>query len=670
MTDPIPSEQQLGPARAGVRVGVDVGGTFTDLVALVDGALVTRKVPSTPQDPSIGMLQAIEAAELDPGSVEVLSHGTTVATNTLLQRRGARTALVTTAGFRDLLEIGRQNRAELYDLTATRPEPLVPRSLRFPLAERMAPDGVLTALDEDHLGNVVNALAAASPEAVAVCLLFGFAHPEHEQRVAAAIRAALPDIPVSTSSTVLPEFREFERCSTTVADAYLTPKLGAYLARLTQTVQSRGLPDPLVMQSSGGVVTAEQATGHAVSFLLSGPAAGVVGAAHTAAGSGYDDVLSIDMGGTSTDVAAVSSGQVHITTESEVAGVPIKSPMVDVHTVSAGGGSIAWVDAGGVLRIGPHSAGAEPGPVAYDRGGTRPTVTDANLMLGYLGDDMQLGGAITLRRDKAERVITELGTQLGLGPAQTAEGIIRVANTEMSRALRVSSVQRGLDPRRFALVAFGGAGPLHACALAEELGMRTVLVPKASGVLSALGLAISDLRRDYVTAVIAVLSEAGDRLERAFTDMIRLAEKDLPDPRLQRYTDLRYRGQSFELTVSADQLDTLIEQFHAAHEQRYGYRMATEPIEVVNARLVATVPVPKPQATEPPSEIDSPSRTTRWVYLDQAWRDVPVYDRNTLGRGSTLTGPAVLELAEATCLVRPGWVGRIDDTGTLLLELP
>src|SRR5215211_650927 len=651
-----------------LRLGVDVGGTFTDLVALGGGGIVTAKVPSTPRDQSEGVMNAIEASEVEAGAVLALAHGMTVATNALLERRGARTALVTTAGFRDVLEIARQNRPSLYDLAQDRPPALVPRGLRFSVEERMRPDGELAPLDSTSLEAAVAAVKEAQVEAVAVCLLFAFAHPEHERRVGEALREALPKVYVSLSSEVLPEFREYERFSTTTADAYLAPKLAAYLGRLAERVDESGGPPPLIMQSSGGVTSVDDAISDAAGCVLSGPAGGVVGAAYVGSLGGYKDLLTFDMGGTSTDVAPILAGEAQTTTEMMVAGVPIKLPMVDVHTVSAGGGSIAWADAGGALRVGPHSAGAEPGPAAYGMGGEEPAVTDANLFLGYLRDGAELGGEVVLQRDLSEKALKELGEKLGLDVEDVALGIARVANAEMVRALRVISVERGLDPREFALLAFGGAGGMHACALAEELGMETVLVPRAGGVLAALGLAISDLRRDYVRPYLAPLEEvdAGEFEER-FEDMENSAAEDLEGPEFTRRADLRYRGQSFELTIEADALEKLEERFHAVHEQRYGYRMEDEPVELVNLRLIATVPVEKPELEEPPAE-DGGESGRRAANFDGEWREVPILNREKMGEGSEVSGPAIVEFKESTCVVRPGWRGAVDGVGTLVLE--
>jgi N-methylhydantoinase A len=653
------------------RLGVDVGGTFTDLVALVDGRLVTAKVPTTPRNQARGVVSALQVVQRAPDAVASFAHGSTVATNALLERRGARTALVTTEGFRDVIEIGRQNRPALYDLTRDRPAPLVPRELRFTVRERMGRDGVLVPLDEGSVAAAVDACRSAGVEAVAVCLLFGFLHPEHEQKVGKALREALPGVQVSLSSEVLPEFREYERCSTTVCNSYLTPRLAGYLGSLAGEVEALGLPSPLVMQSSGGAAEIETAAAHAVSCILSGPAGGVVGAAWIAGRSGFQDLLTFDMGGTSTDVAPVLGGMVQTTTESVVAGVPIKLPMVDVHTVSAGGGSIAWVDAGGALRVGPGSAGADPGPAAYGRGGKEPTVTDANLYLGYLPDGAELGGEVRLDRGRAEAALRRVGAQVGLGIEETARGIIGVADAEMIRALRVISIQRGLDPRELTLVAFGGAGGLHACALAEELDIGRILVPLAAGVLSALGLAISDVRRDQVYPLLAEL-EAADRahVEACFEGLAANVRAQLLDDahvRFTRLADLRYQGQSFELTVEAQDLEGLSTRFHAEHERRYGYRIEDEVVELVNLRLVATVARRKPDLQEaPPRRNATPTR--RGASFDGRWREIEVWKRSDLGVGSELRGPAVVEFTESTLVVRPEWRARVDEVGTLNLE--
>ncbi|MDQ3985444.1 MAG: hydantoinase/oxoprolinase family protein, partial [Actinomycetota bacterium] len=441
---------------------------------------------------------------------------------------------------------------------------------------------------------------------------------------------------VSASSDVLPEFREYERFATTVADAYLSPKLAGYLQSLRARAKDAGLANVTVMQSSGGVVDLDTAAAGAAACVLSGPAAGVVGAAYVASESGFENVLTLDMGGTSTDVAAVVDGDVQTTTETTIGGIPIRFPAVDVHTVGAGGGSIAWIDSGGALRVGPRSAGAEPGPAAYGRGGDEPTVTDANLALGNLEDGMVLGGEVTLKRERAEVALKSVADHLEGGVEEAAAGVIRVANAEMARALRVVSIERGLDPRHFALVAFGGAGPMHACALAEELEIQTVLVPGSGGVLSALGLAISDMRRDYVSSVIPTRDEPD--LDPTFRELETTAAKDLPGAELIRSADLRYRGQSFELTVEGDDLDKLRDAFHRAHARRYGFELSFEPVEVVNCRLTATIAAPKPKLAAPD------------------------------GNGQRVDPGTIVKLAETTCVVGPDWEGRVDERGTLILK--
>jgi N-methylhydantoinase A len=428
------------------------------------------------------------------------------------------------------------------------------------------------------------------------------------------------------------------------------------------------MPAPLVMQSSGGVVGIEDASERAAACVLSGPSGGVVGAAFVARAGGHEDLLTLDMGGTSTDVAPVIGGETQTTTEAVIAGVPIRFPMIDVHSVSAGGGSIAWIDEGGALRVGPHSAGADPGPASYAKGGEEATVTDANLWLGYLAEDARLGGEVQLVRGRAEKALSAIGERLDMDVLAVALGVVRVANAEMVRALRVISVERGLDPRDFALAAFGGAGPMHACALAEELGIGTVLVPKASGVLSALGLAISDVRRDYVSPFLSPLGDVDAReLDIAFEQMETEASKDLEGPRCRRRADVRYRGQSFELTVDADDVEALPERFHDAHEHRYGYRMDDEPLELVNVRVVAAIATEAPRLRER-EDTGEPARASRRANFEGEWMEVAVLDRARLGRGARVAGPVLVEFAEATCVVWPGWSGEIDEVGTLVLE--
>jgi N-methylhydantoinase A len=574
-------------------LGVDVGGTFTDAVLLADGDLRTAKVPTArrQEESVLAAARAVGAEE-----VERFTHGTTVATNALLERKGARTAFVATAGFEHMLHLRRQNRADLYRLCAAHPEPLVPLERCFGVSERIGAGGALVPLDVGSLPELDEAV-----EAVAVCLLFAFRDPSHEQAVVSELRRRLPGRRVVASHEVAPEFREYERASTTAIDAYLGPVVARYLGALRAACGGAGLPEPLVMGSSGGVVSLEDAGTHPARALVSGPAAGVVGAARVAGLAGVENAISLDMGGTSTDVCLISGGAAGRAPEREVAGLPVRLPTVDLQTVGAGGGSIVWRDAGGALRVGPESAGAEPGPACYGRGGVRPTVTDANLLLGRLPE--QIAGGLDLDRAAAERALD------GIDP----EEAVAVVNAEMLRALRLVSVERGLDPRDFALVAFGGAGPLHACALAEELGISTVLVPESAGVLSALGLAVGDERRDFVESFVCPLDEAGK----------------LP---AQGEADVRYAGQSFELTVPLG--EDLAGAFHRAHEARYGYADPARPVELVAVRTAEVRPGPElrlPQAE--PLEAE---------------------------------GQVRIELEGATCWLPPRWVGVRDGTDSTL----
>src|SRR3954469_408692 len=528
-------------------LGVDVGGTFTDAVLAVGGRLVTAKAPTTPEDQSEGVLNAVtavlERAGEDASGVEEFAHGTTAATNALLEGKGAKTVFVATEGFEDIVELARQARADLYRLCVARPAPLVPPERRVGARERMTPDGPERALDVDA---AVQAITALEPESVAVCLLHAYRHPEHEQALGEALPAG---VHVSLSHEVVGTFREYERAATTELDAALSPLLTAYLRSLTGRAEEAGLPEPSVMQSSGGLASLEQAADHAVLTVLSGPAGGAAGAAWAAPAAGEPDALCFDMGGTSCDVCVVLGGEVREASGREVGGRPVALPMLDIHTVGAGGGSIGWRDAGGALRVGPRSAGAQPGPAAYGHGGTEPTVTDANLLLGLLGG---IAGGVELGREAAADAVRTLGETLGLDERETAEGIVRVANAEMVRALRVMTVERGVEPRKLALMAFGGAGGLHAAAIAEELGITRILCPRASGVLAALGLVVSERRRDVQRSGLL----GGDALttEAVQEEAEALAERaELADVRL--VAELRYRGQAFELSVQMDEPD-------------------------------------------------------------------------------------------------------------------
>jgi N-methylhydantoinase A len=648
-------------------LGVDVGGTFTDAALIADGRLVTAKAPSTPDDQSRGVIDAVEAALERAGAraadVERFVHGMTVGTNALLEGKVAKTALLATAGFTDLEELGRQARAELYRLCAGHPPPLVPAELRVAVPERCGPDGVLRALDEDELRERLAELPD-DVESAAVCLLWGFRHHDHERRVA----DLLPDgMHVSTSHEAAGLFREYERCATTIVDAAVSPLLRRYLERLTDRAGDAGLPAPEIVLSGGGVVDAGTAARHGSWTVLSGPAGGAVGAAQAAVQAGIDDVVALDMGGTSCDVSVATAGRVGMTGGREIGGRTLALPMIDVHTVGAGGGSIAWRDAGGALRVGPRSAGADPGPAAYGRGGDEPTVTDANLLLGYLDASSPLAGGVSLDVDAAERAVAKLGDALGLSAIETAAGIARVASAEMARAVRVMTVERGIDPRDLALLAFGGAGPLHAAAIASELDMGRVVVPQASGVLSALGMLVSERRRDLVESVLL----ARDELNRAAIAQVveRLAERGRdelgqPGADARATYDLRYSGQAFELTVDGDTApdpDDLRAAFDRAHDERYGYADEDAQLELVTVRVAVALP-----GADLPggARSDHEEAGTRAAWFGGEEHETTIHR----GAPDRVDGPAIVELPEATLVVPPGWSGGATDDGTVVIE--
>ena len=654
-------------------LGVDVGGTFTDAVLFDGTALHTAKAPTTPADQSQGVLRAVdevlERASASASDVERFAHGMTVGTNALLTESGARTALVATAGFEDLLDIGRQNRPSLYRLCEPKPAPLVADELRFGARERTGPGGVIEPLQEGEADRVAAAVERAGAEAVAICLLFSYLEPAHERELGTAIRRRLPDVHVSASHEVLPQFREYERCSTTVIDAYLSPLLGRYLERLAAAAGERGLPEPAVMKSSGGIAPAHEVARAGAQTVLSGPAGGAVGAGVIARLAGGGEAIGLDMGGTSCDVCVVEDGRVRRTDSRSIGGRPIQLPMVDVHTVGAGGGSIGWRDVGGALRVGPRSAGAEPGPACYGRGGTEPTVTDANLVLGYLDAGSALAGGVELELDAARAGLARLGHELGLDELETAEGIVRVANQEMARALRVVTVERGVDPRRFALLPFGGAGPMHAAALAAELGIERILCPRASGVLSALGLIASERRRD--TARTVMLSGPALRRERVAAELQSLREAigaGLEHAEPEAVYELRYRGQAFELPILGDTApdpDALIGAFEDGHERRYGHRNPDAAVELVNVRLALREPGPEiePRA----AEAGGLERSSRRARFDGRWVETEVL-RGEPAAGGRAAGPCIFELPEATLVLPPGWRARVDEHGTMIAD--
>jgi N-methylhydantoinase A len=654
-----------------VLLGVDVGGTFTDAVLLDDGAVHTAKVPTTPGAESDGVMAAIEAvltaAGAQPADIDLFAHGMTVGTNALLEERGARTALIATRGFADLLEIARQDRPSLYHLCAPKPTPLIAAGLKLEAAERTGPEGIVEPLADGEPERLAAALEEGGAESVAICLLFSYLDPTHERRLAEFLRERLPALHVSASHEVLPRFREYERASTTAIDAYLSPLLGSYLGRLEAATDAAGLPAPQVMLSSGGVALAAEAARAGAWSVLSGPAGGAIGAGLLARLSGDGNALGFDMGGTSCDVCVVEGGAVRRTDSRTIDGRPIQLPTVDVHTVGAGGGSVGWRDPGGALRVGPRSAGAVPGPACYGRGGTEPTVTDANLLLGHLAADSTLAGGVALDAAAAERAVGALADELGLNPLETAAGIVRVANQEMVRALRVVTVERGVDPRRFALLPFGGAGPMHAAAIAAELGIERLLCPRAGGVLSAFGLCVSDRRRDTArTVMLAGEDLTAARIAAAVAALREGAGTGFEGARVEVVYGMRYAGQAFELPVPGDPEPdpaNLVARFEDAHEDRYGHRDPDGEVVLVDIRLALIDPGPEPRPAA--AKADSLEESSRPVRFADEWIDTPVL-RGETEAGRQATGPVIFELPEATLVLPPSWNARVDEFGTII----
>jgi N-methylhydantoinase A len=654
-------------------LGVDVGGTFTDAV-LLDGETVhSAKLPTTPEDQSRAVIAAIEEvlrrAGASPDAVESFAHGMTVGTNALLEERGARTALIATRGFADLLEIGRQDRPELYRLCAPKPAPLVEREMRFEAGERVGPAGVVAAMDAAEPGRLADLVRDSGAESVAICLLFSYLDPAHERAIAARLRSELPGVHVSASHEVLPRFREYERCSTTTIDAYLSPLLGHYLGRLGDAAEDAGLPRPIVMQSSGGVASAAEAARAGARSVLSGPAGGAVGAALLARACGDGNALGLDMGGTSCDVCVVEDGAVRRTDSRRIGGRVIQLPMVDVHTVGAGGGSIGWRDRGGALRVGPRSAGADPGPACYGEGGEEPAVTDADLLLGRLAPGSTLAGGVELDAGAAAAAVGRLAAELGIDQLEAAEGIVRVADQEMVRALRVVTVERGIDPRRFALLPFGGAGPMHAAAIAAELGIERILCPRAGGVLSALGLCASERRRDTTRTVMLSGAElSAERIAAEVEELIDRLDGDLAGAEPEVVYEMRYAGQAFELPVPGaprpDPRD-LVTHFERAHEERYGHRDPDGEVVLVDIRLALVAPGPQPLLAAPAGS--AVEEGMRDVSFAGEWIETRIL-RGEPPAGLAATGPAIFELREATFVVPPGWSAEVDATGTIHAE--
>lgn len=634
-----------------MRIGIDTGGTFTDFVVQrSDGALESFKLRSRPAAPHEVILDGLRRIGAE-GAGEVI-HGSTVATNALLERKGARTALVTTAGFEDLLEIGRQCREKLYDLTPGPKRLLIPRRLCFGVHERILAGGTIEQqLAPEELRALRASLVEAGVESVAICCLHAYRNPVHERSIARALGRGFF---LSISSEISPEFREYERASTTALNAYVGPLMSRYLSALEKRVPGR----LWVMQSNGGLLTAAEAGRFAVRTILSGPAGGVRGAAAAARTSGFDKIIGFDMGGTSTDVS-LCDAEPRETVEGSVGGFPIRVPMLEIHTVGAGGGSIARVDAGGLLRVGPESAGADPGPACYGRA-MLPTVTDAHVVLGRIRAGQLAGGTVPMDPERSERAVGAIARRLGLALEEAAAGILRVANATMARAVRVVSIERGVDPRAFALVAFGGCGGLHACELAEELGIRTVLVPDYAGALSALGMLAAARLRDHSASVL------GERdMEARFRELEERARRQSPQAQLVRSADMRYRGQSYELTVAWNPRDPA-RPFHEAHQRRYGYANPSRPVEVVQIRVRAIEPVPAPVLRAPAWRGRSGVEKRR-VHAAGQWMEMPALPRESVSPRWT-DGPALVLDPGSTTLVPPGWRFRLDPAGAVVIH--
>jgi N-methylhydantoinase A len=690
-----------------LRVASDVGGTFTDNVVYDEATkrVTVAKVPTTPENRALGtvqgLLRALAAQGRAGADVGYVGHGMTTATNAVIQRKGGRTAFITNEGFRDLLLIGRQDRPSLYDIRQTRPQPLVAREDCHTVRGRMDYAGrEVTPFDEDGLRAIAARLKADEIEAVAICFLHAYANPAHERRARDILTEALPGVPVCASTDILAEFREYERGSTVALNAFLMPIMGHYLASLTELLGDRGrglgvaadVP-VMIMEASGGLMTVATARERPVHTVLSGPAGGVVASAHVAKLSGFPDIITMDMGGTSTDISLILGGEPQVTREASLERTPIRIPVIDINAIGAGGGSIAWIDDGGALRVGPHSAEAIPGPACYGRGGTLPTVTDANLVLGRFGGDTRLGGDLRLDMDAAARAIEEhIATPLGLDLVTAAAGILRVANANMGRGIRVVSIERGHDPRGLTLVPFGGAGPMHGSPIARDLAIPRLLVPPTPGILCALGLLVADLRHDLSQtrlAAHAALSAAD--AEHALAPMLAearrlLAEDRIPAERqrIEMRVEMRYIGQSFELPVplggfGESEWAMLMPAFHAEHHRRFGHSDLNAPVEIVSFGVTAKGLIDTPELPPPATGVATPPDTacigTRRVYFEAAspgggdWHDCRIWQREALLAGNEIMGPAIVEEVSATTVLYPGDRARIDEFGSLIVEV-
>ena len=677
------------------RIGVDTGGTFTDVSLMNEttGEMLITKVPSTPSNPSLavinGVKQIVEETGIDFKQISFFIHGSTVATNALLEGKGSRTALITTKGFKDVLQIGRQTRPKLYDFRARRAEPLVARNLRFELDERTNYKGnIMKEVDRNEVLELAEKLKVNKITSVAICFLHSYINPINEQKVKEILSEVLPDIPITLSCEVLPEMKEYERTSTVVANAYVLPKMKFYLGHLETALQELGIPSSLyIMQSNGGIISAETAMNMPIRTVLSGPAGGVLAGSLVAQNTEYKNIITIDMGGTSLDTALIEKGVPQYTTISEVEGRPIKVPMIDMHTIGSGGGSIAWIDTGGALRVGPHSAGADPGPVCYGKGGMEPTVSDANVILGRLNPDSILGGRMKMDVESARKVMKEkIADPLGITVEQASEGILKVINANMVRGIRVISVEKGHDPRNFSLMAFGGAGPLHAVDIAREIGSKEVIIPPTPGITCATGMLMADVKHDYVKAFSAPLTDITyDHLNGMIDELVDKARQDLTEEgfveeamELQVSLDLRYRHQAYEITIPLNSLyvnnpimDEAVNQFHETHKNIYGFHRISEPLELANIRLVGLGKIKKIKNSNGKvvKGVELKSIGKRQVYFDSSFYETPIYQRGDLSTGTVISGPAIIEQLDSTILVYPNQAALSTPDGNLIIRL-
>ncbi|OLS40073.1 hydantoinase/oxoprolinase family protein [Bacillus sp. MRMR6] len=677
------------------RIGVDTGGTFTDVSLMNEqtGEMFITKVPSTPTNPSLAVINAVKQIVTETGidfeQISFFIHGSTVATNALLEGKGSRTALITTKGFKDVLQIGRQTRPKLYDFRARRSDPLVPRNLRFELDERMDYLGnIIREVDRKEVLQLAEELKANKITSVAICFMHSYINAANEQKVKEILAEALSDLPITLSCEVLPEIKEYERTSTVVANAYVLPKMKFYLGHLKSALNELDIPSSLyIMQSNGGIISAETAMNMPIRTVLSGPAGGVLAGSLVAQNTEFKNIITIDMGGTSLDTALIEKGIPQYTTISDVEGRPIKVPMIDMHTIGSGGGSIAWIDTGGALRVGPHSAGADPGPVCYGKGGTEPTVSDANVILGRLNPDSILGGRMKMDVESARKVVKEkIADPLGITVEEAAEGILKVINANMVRGIRVISVEKGHDPRDFSLMAFGGAGPLHAVDIAREIGSKEVIIPPTPGITCATGMLMADVKHDYVKAFSAPLSEiTHDHLNVRINDLIVKARKDLTEEgfsteasELRASLDLRYLHQAYEITIPLNSLyvtgqiiTEAMATFHDTHKNIYGFNRIGEKLEMANIRLVGIGKIKKVKNDhrKAAKALELKPIGKRAVYFETSFYETPVYQRSDLNTETVISGPAIIEQLDSTIIVYPEQTAITTLDGNLIINL-